>query len=146
MDYEKLTELIRRSINILMVANPINTSLGILIGIMTHGLIGLFSPLLSSIEYINIQAIKLWHLISGGVVIMNLPSFLKRKKVDESITEAISYIEEQKSKGNIQEWQAKQMYANLHNKVLENVILNQAENETARRIQDLFGQSDNAEK
>lgn len=146
MNPDKLTELLRKSINILMVSSPVNTSLGILIGTTFHGIFGLFAPFLSNIQAININALKLWHFLAVGVVAMNLPSFMKRKKVDNSITEAISYIEEQKRNGNIQEWQAKQMYSNLHNKVLENVMLNQSEQETSQKIHEVLNQSNNMEE
>lgn len=66
----------------------------------------------------------MWHLIGLGVVSMNLPSYLRRKEIDPSILNAIKYIEEQKGNQRISAGQAKQMYVNLHQKVLESVTLN----------------------
>jgi len=124
MNEEKMTEFIRKSINILFVANPRGTSIGVLIGVILDGTLGLFSPLLKGIEALNFGAIKMWHLIGLGVVSMNLPGYLRRKEVDPSISNAIKYIEEQKENQSISDWQAKQMYVNLHQKVLESVTLN----------------------
>jgi hypothetical protein len=124
MNEEKATEFIRKSINILFVANPRGTSIGVLIGVILDGIFGLFSPLLKGIEALNFGAIKMWHLIGFGAVSMNLPGYLRRNEVDPSISNAIKYIEEQKKNQRISDWQAKQMYVNLHQKVLESVTLN----------------------
>ena len=124
MNEEKMTEFIRKSINILFVANPRGTSIGVLIGVILDGILGLFSPLIKGVEALNFGAVKMCHLIGLGVVSMNLPNYLRRKEVDPSISNAIKYIEEQKRNQSISDWQAKQMYANLHQKVLECVTLN----------------------
>lgn len=129
MNEEKATEFIRRSINVLFVANPAGTSVGVFIGIVLDGVFGFISPLFKGIEIFNSSAVKVWHFIGLGVVLMNLPTYLRRKEIDPSILNAIKYIEEQKEKGRISEWQAKQMYVNLHQKVLESVTLNDAANE-----------------
>lgn len=123
MNDDELSELARKAINILFVSNARGTSIGILIGVVLDGLIGLFSPILKAIEWLSISSIKIWHLIGLGVVCMNLPSYLMRKKIDPSIENAITFIEDEKAKGNIADWQAKQMYTNLHQKVLDNVAI-----------------------
>ena len=138
MNMDQTTEFFRKAINILMASNPQGTSLGILFGVIFDGLLGLFSPFLDGIKAINIAAVKLWHLIGLGVVITNLPSFLKRKKVDDSIIEAINYIEKQKAKGNIADWQARLMYANLHDKVLQGVMNSGESAATVRKVKEII--------
>ena len=140
MNQESITEFFRKSINILFVSNPRGTSIGVLIGVILDALLGLASPLLKSIESLNFSAIKMWHLIAVGVVSTNLPSYLQRKEIDQSIVNAIEYIEEKKKNGTISDWQAKQMYVNLHNKVLESVTLDQGTQETSKSLGGLVTQ------
>jgi hypothetical protein len=137
MNADNASEVARKAINILFVANPRGTSIGVFIGVVLDGLIGLFAPLLKGIEVISISAIKLWHLIGFGVVSMNLPSYLKRKAIDPSIANAILFIEKEKEKGNILEWQARQMYANLYAKVLESVTLEDVKSDSESKINSL---------
>lgn len=140
MSAEQITELARRSINILFISNPKGTSIGVLAGVVCDGVLGLFAPALKAIELINIAAIKAWHLIGLGVITANLPSYLRRSEIEPSIVKAIDFIEEQKKKGNINEWQARQMYANLHSKVLDNIVLDNNSKDTSRKINDLASQ------
>jgi hypothetical protein len=137
MNTDEISEITRKAINILFVANPRGTSLGIFIGVVLDGLVGLFTPLLKSIQWLSISAIKIWHLIGLGVFSMNLPSYLKRKEVDPSIKNAISFIESEKEKGNITEWQARQMYVNLHTKVLESVALETDKSDSESKVRSL---------
>jgi hypothetical protein len=146
MNQEFITEFIRKSINILFVSNPRGTSLGVLIGVILDALLGLASPLLRTVEALNFGAIKMWHLIGVGVVSMNLPSYLRRKEVDQSIVNAIEYIEEQKKNGAISDWQARQMYVNLHNKVLESVTLDQGTQDITSSLEELVTQPQTEEK
>lgn len=137
MKMDELTGLGRKAINILFVDNPTGTSLGVLIGIILQGVIALFEPVLKSIEIINIAAIKTWHLVCLGVVSINVPQYLRRYKIDPSIESAIDYIEQQKKSGRISDWQSKQMYSNLHNKVLESVTLETERKKIADSISSL---------
>jgi hypothetical protein len=146
MKQDELTEFFRKSINILFVSNPRGTSIGVLIGVVLDGVIGLVSPLLKTIEAINFSAIKIWHLIGVGVVSTNLPSYIRRKEVDQSILNAIEYIEEQKKNKSISDWQARQMYANLHSKVLESVTLNKYAQTATENINKLVTQPQSDEK
>ncbi|CAK2367960.1 hypothetical protein [Vibrio sp. 10N.222.55.B11] len=142
MNTEQVTVLVRKAINILFVSNPRGTSLGVLSGIVLDGLIGLFNPFLKSVSIINIGLIKFWHLIGLGVFLFNILPFLNRHKVEPSINEAISYIEKQKQLGSIDEWQAKQMYRNLHSKVLDNVLLNKEQQELSEKIHSIASTSE----
>ncbi len=137
MNTNEVSEITRKALSILFVANPKGTSLGIFIGVLLDGLIGLFSPLLKSIQWLSISAVKTWHLIGLGVFSMNLPSYLRRKEVDPSIKNAIAFIESEKEKGNIAEWQARQMYVNLHTKVLESVALETDKSNSESKVRSL---------
>lgn len=140
MNNDEITEVFRKAINILFVSNPRGTSIGVLIGVILDGLLGLFSPALKAIEILNIGVVKMWHLVGLGVASMNLPSYLRRNEIDPSISSAVKYIEDQKKNGRITEWQARQMYVNLHQKVLENVTLNNEASEASDKISRLVTQ------
>lgn len=146
MNGDQVSELTRKAINILFVSNPKGTSLGVLFGVVLDGFLGVFSPAFKTIEWLNISAIKTWHFIGLGIFSMNLPSFLKRNDIDPSIINAISFIESQKEKGNISDWQARQMYFNLHQKVLESVALESSRQEAASKIAGLRTEPDSGEK
>jgi hypothetical protein len=146
MNQEEATEYFRRAINILFVSNPRGTSIGVLIGVILDGLIGLTYPLLKTIESLNFGAFKMWHLIGIGVLSTNLPSYLRRQEIDKSILNAIDYIEEQKKNKTISDWQARQMYVNLHNKVLESVTLNQDAQEAKSNLSRIVTQPQSEEK
>lgn len=143
MSQDKVTEVARRAINILFVSNPKGTSIGVLLGVILHGIIGVFSPAIKTIEWLNIGALQLWHLICLGVATMNIPPYLKRHKIDPTIQSAFDYIKLQHDSGNITEWQARQMYLNLSRKVLENIVL---EKDIASKIQNLASQTTSDEK
>ncbi len=145
MNADQITELARKSINILFISNPRGTSIGILIGVVLDGLNGFISPALNT-AWTSASSIELWHFIGLGIVSMNLPSYLRRKEIDSSIINAISFIEEQKAKGNIADWQVKQMYSNLHQKVLESVSLENDKQEKANKINLLLTEVEISEK
>lgn len=146
MNGDQVSEITRKVVNILFVSNPKGTSLGVLVGVVLDGFLGVFSPALKAIEWINVAAIKTWHLIGLGVFSMNLPSYLKRNDIDTSIINAISFIESEKEKGNVSDWQARQMYFNLHQKVLESITLESSRQETASKIFGLSTESGSDDK
>ncbi|NWD88230.1 hypothetical protein [Pseudomonas sp. K5002] len=124
MNWDQASEFARRAINVLFVANPKGTSIGILIGVILDGLIGFFSPLLKTIEWVSFSAVKIWHLMGLGVVVMNFPAYLYRKDVDPSIIKAFKLIDAQKANKSISGPQAKQLHVNLLNTVIQSIALN----------------------
>lgn len=146
MNQDQISGFLRKAINVLFVSNPRGTSIGILIGVLLDGLLGFIAPMAKSWEWANISAIRVWHLMAGGIVIMNLPGYLARKKIDQSILNAIDYIETQKSNGAISEWDARQMYRNLHQKVLESVTLDERTQAAADGLQAVSAEPNDREK
>ncbi|MEZ9595497.1 hypothetical protein AB4298_12745 [Shewanella sp. 10N.261.52.F9] len=146
MNEDDLTIFIRKALNILFVSNPRGTSIGVFIGVILDGLIGLFSPALKTIEFISISAIKIWHLMGLGVFSMNLPAYLRRKQIDPSIVNAMEFIEEQKTNAGIPDWQVKQMYTNLFQKVLENMSLDSESEEISKKIRNIVTEPDTENK
>jgi hypothetical protein len=133
-DLDAITRYGKQALDVLMVFDPRATSLGIFAGVLFHGIVGLFAPVLSTIQVINIAALRFWHYLAVGVFMFNIPKFIRRNKIDPKITEALNYIKDQKQSGHIEEWQAKQMYVNLHQKVLENIVLEAKANEALSKM------------
>lgn len=112
-NYDDLTSYLKIATDILFVKNPISTSMGVLFGIVVHGLLGVLSPLFQSLELVRISAISVFHFIALGILGFNVPSYINRHKISPKIESAINLIEEQLSKGNISKLEAKQQYRSL---------------------------------
>lgn len=137
--YDKITSITKRALDVLFVLNPRGTSLGIFAGIVLHGVVKVFEPSLSSIEGIDILALSHWHFMGLGVFAFNLPAFFNRNKIDPQIEEALVYIRKQIELGTVNNWQAQQMYVNLHSKVLSSVVLNEKEEKNRRNLEKILG-------
>lgn len=133
---DQITAITKRALDILFVANPKGTSLGIFTGIAIHGIVGIFESKLITLFQININALKQWHYIAMGVLAFNLPDFIKRNKIDPKIEEAFAYIRKQIDAGTINRWQAQQMYVNLHAKVLSSIVLNEKTDSSRRKLEE----------
>lgn len=134
MNLDDTTLIIRKALNFLFVANPRGTSIGIFFGVILDGLIGFFSPALKLIEVVDHTAIKMWHLIGFGVVLMNLGPYFKRNEVDPKVVSSIEYIEKKAKELNMPDWQVKKMYFDLFQMVLKNVTLDSEKEELLRKI------------
>ncbi|MCG7549219.1 hypothetical protein [Pseudoalteromonas sp. Of7M-16] len=119
--------IIRRAIDFLYINNGKATSLGICLGIVLDGILSMVGALNKTID---LTIIKSWHCIAAGVLGMNLPSYLNRKEVDPSITNAIEYIENGVKQGRVNEAYAQLMYKDLYEKVIESVSSETRMNET----------------
>lgn len=133
---DQVTAIAKRALDILFVANPKGTSLGIFTGITIQGFVAVFEAKLISLFQINISALKLWHYIAIGVITFNLPAFLTRNKIDPKIEEAFTYIRNQVESGTVNRWQAQQMYVNLHAKVLSSIVLNEKTESSRRKLEE----------
>lgn len=121
MNYDDLSVLFRKAINVLFVSNPRGTSLGVVLGVLLEGLMGVFLPAIQSLVFLNFDKLRMWHYISFGVLAMNMPSFLKRDKVSPSIVNYLRFIKEQEKMNNISPKRAEELYNELFAKLLEDV-------------------------
>ena len=117
----KLTLNIKRATDVLLIENPVGTSMGIFAGIILYGLIGLFSPMLQTITIIKISAIKWYHLVAMGIFGFNAKSFFVKTKYPIEVERRIELIEEMQNKGKITQSQADIMYHSLIKKYIESV-------------------------
>ena len=58
--------------------------MGILLGVVAQGFLEFLARYLMGLKAVD-NAVKMWHFVALGVVVMNLPAFLKRKQVDREI-------------------------------------------------------------
>jgi hypothetical protein len=122
---DRVSAGVKRALDTLFVANPTGTSLGILIGVVLHGILQFAAPLLSAVQSFRFSAIRMWHLCAAGVVGFNLRPYLRRTKINPQIEEALSFIDSEAKRLSMPRWQRNKMYENLFAKILADVVLNE---------------------
>jgi len=137
---DKISFGFARALDIVFVANPVGTSLGIFTGFVLKGMIAFFSPTLLAFKAVNFAALRTYHLCALGVVGFNIGPYFKRSKIDPRITSAIQFIEDEAEKNNLPEWQRKKMYENLLAKVLANVVLDENTAKEFRSFREMLDQ------
>ena len=122
-----ITLFLRKALDILFIANPQGTALGILLGFIIDVLLKTFSPLLPS-DIVNATFIHTWQFTAGlcacCVVGFNIKPYKDRKKVSPDIIAALKFIEENEKAGRITKMQAQMEYQALIKKVISEVTLN----------------------
>jgi hypothetical protein len=131
---DKLTYAIKIATDILFVRNPVGTSMGVLGGVIFHGVVGVLSPTIQAVDAIRVSSLNIFHYIAFGVFSFNVKGFYSRHKVSKEVEEAILFIDEQVRKGMYTKIEAKQRYRELINRVVENV---QLDTNTGARIQNI---------
>ncbi|MDW1999331.1 hypothetical protein R7P64_01960 [Vibrio sp. 2304] len=121
MHIDDTTQLFRKSLNLLFVANKQGTSLGVVMGVLSHGVIGVLMPTLKTISGLDFGTVKIWHLIALWVIAFNIKPYLNRHKPDPKIEAAVGQIKDMETKGQITRAQAEMHYYNLSLRVLESV-------------------------
>ncbi len=136
---DKLTYFIKVATDILFVRNPVNTSMGVLFGVILHGIVSILSPTAKIVKSIKISALTIFHYIAIGVFSFNIKPFLSRHKINKSVEEAIAFIERQERERKITRLEAKQLYRKLISHVVENV---QLDTSTASRVDKIINTLD----
>lgn len=125
-----LSDTVNRSINFLLVNHPTRTSLGAVLGLVLEFLSKVFSPILNRISTINLSIINPWEYVIVGIFLMHLKTFYeaftKKTYLSENEERAFEAIRIGVKEGKITEWEAKNMYLKLCEKVLANVELKQS--------------------
>lgn len=120
---EESTQLLRKSLNFLFVANKQGTSLGVVLGVVSQGAISFLMPTLKTIAGVDFEAIKVWHLMCFWVVVFNIRPYLNRHKPDPKIEAAIIQIRKMETNGQITKAHAKLQYYELSQRVLASVTI-----------------------
>ena len=113
MSKDKVTEYIGKSLNILFISNPKRTSMGILLGVFIDTVRNLFTPLLKTIKYMDVQAVSTFNLMISGVFLVNLPLIFKLEKFPPEVERTLMLIKVAKKDGSISQIERRQMYRNL---------------------------------
>lgn len=117
---DDMTSFFKIATDILFVKNPVSTSMGVLFGVILHGLISILSPFFSIFELIRNSAVTVFHFLAIGIFGFNFKNYLNRHKIKPEIENAILLIEQQVSEGKLTKIEAKQQYRLLINKAVEN--------------------------
>ncbi|MBT0111951.1 hypothetical protein [Vibrio alginolyticus] len=135
MNIDDTTQLFRKSIGFLFVANKEGTSLGVVMGVLSHGVIGVLMPTLKTISGLDFGTVKIWHLIALWAVAFNIKPYLNRHKPDPKIEAAVDQIKDMEAKGLITRAQAEMHYYNLSLRVLESVTISNPDDSSERAQQ-----------
>src|SRR5687767_3420064 len=111
--FDKSSQLINTSVNFIFIKHPTRTSLGIVLGIVINILTKLFSPILNRQSAINLSTIEPWEFIIFGVFLLHLRTFYelitKKISLSENEEKAFELIRTAKARGQITEWEAKDL-------------------------------------
>lgn len=122
------------STDILLMKNPMGTSIGFFSGIFADGVVKLIVGLLGFAKTFSEFGIGVIHWIAGGIVVFNIPNFFNRKKIPPEIESALKFLEEEKEKGHLTKLEAKQWYRQLIDKVIKEVTLEPATDEKLKAV------------
>jgi hypothetical protein len=114
------TAILKRATDILFVLNPRGTSVGAFVGVVMDGLFRAFGPALAKArDFVDLSNVNLYHLIGSGIVLFNLPAFLRRRKLPQDIEDAFEAI--RRSRDSLTPVQVKSAYLRLCAEVVERV-------------------------
>ena len=120
---DNLTAIVKIAIDGLFVRHPIDTAMGILFGILLHGLVIVFSPMVNVLNYLRAASLSALHYCALGVFVFNINNFRNRHKTHPEVNERFNFIQQQLDLGRITPYQARHLRLVLIQKVLENVQL-----------------------
>ena len=88
-----VTSVIKRSVDILFVMNPMGTSVGAFTGLCGEGILKVFSPALQKYkDAFDLSQLQTYHFLAAGVVLFNLPRFFRRRELPKEIEDAFEAI------------------------------------------------------
>src|SRR5580765_5450047 len=113
--------MLKRAADVLFVYNPKGTSVGVFLGVVADGLLKVFSPALRKFSTLDLSALATYHLMAGGVVLMNIPSLFKRRELPKEIEDALLAI--RIASPHLTEVQIRVRYLALLSSVMERVTV-----------------------
>lgn len=135
---DKLTQLSRQSLDILLIKYKVRTSLGVLTGLFLHVLQQAFKPTLHSFKKIDLLSLKIWHFIIAGIFILHIPTiinaFSKKSLFDENIETLFATAKIAIKEGNLSIVQKRMIYISICNQVLKNTVLNDETQQARKEI------------
>lgn len=138
---EKILQYVQRALNVLLITNPVGTSIGALLGVVINGVTRIFAPALKHLKFIDLSNINLLYYIALGALITNINKLFRRPKFDENIEGAFRFIRQATRDGKLTDAEQRQMYRKLFVEVLESVQLSKKlEKELASKINSGEGQ------
>jgi hypothetical protein len=120
---DNLTGILRTITNVLLLKNPLDTAMGMLFGILLHGLATMLAPYIEKTVNLRISALNFLHYIAIGMFGFNIKNYINRHKTPPEIDEALALIQKQIESGEITVFEAKLLRKALIKKVLDNVTL-----------------------
>lgn len=134
---DKRSQWVSTALNFLFIRHPARTALGIFFGTALSTLAKLFSPALKHQKIIDPAAVSSLEMLLLGVFLAHLTTvmelFTKRTYLSENEEKALEMIRIAKERGQITDWEAKNLYVKLCENVLANAELKQSTKDEIRQ-------------
>jgi hypothetical protein len=87
---DKVSDWIKRAIDILFCSHPKRTSLGIVLGMVLNAVFGiLLRPIIERSTPVNIAGLNIWHYIPIGIFVMHTPTIYHSLKQSSELPEEV---------------------------------------------------------
>jgi hypothetical protein len=118
---DKFSSSIKVASDILFVKHPFQTSMGVLLGVVLHGLNSILGNTFESFTQLKFSSLKTWHFIAVGMFGFNIQFLFNQKKLDPEIEVALTTIKKMEMNGELRRENATLLYRQLAEKVIKNV-------------------------
>lgn len=132
---DTLSSLAKRATDILFVMNPKGTSVGVVFGVVLDGLVKILEPTLKKQQVADFSKANPVYFVFFGILLFNLPSALRRQRLDPQVEAALRSIRKAQRDGDVTKVQARLMYLNLYEKVLAQITLDTPTNDQVNAVQ-----------
>ncbi|WP_129778612.1 hypothetical protein [Peristeroidobacter soli] len=116
---DRWTQLIDKTLDLLLANSPTRTGLGVSMGLAVHALMLIFEPALKTLTYLNLTQLPFWSWPVLGIVVMNVRTILSAVRDEtvgnEQIDVAIKLIKQAPIPAAVKQ----QRYAQLIAEVIE---------------------------
>ena len=132
---EKLSLSIKKATDILLVMNPIGTSMGFFGGIVLHGFFKALSIFFDPFK--GIIKIEMYYYIILGIFTFNIRQFYRKDKVPLELIEKVKFIEEMEKSGKITKLEAKMRYRQILSEVIKSVQFDASTEKDMKKINEI---------
>lgn len=114
MKDDAFTKIFLRVLNILFLYNVVGTTFGVLVGLLLSSLKEVFA-----LYIYQIGMIKEYGFVIFGVLLFNIPAFVKKKYLDPEIEKRLKYTREILKEGPFTEKEKKMYWREVMNTVIK---------------------------
>lgn len=128
----------RRVTDILLLKNPVATSMGIVFGYIVYELVHQLNPALLEGFPIDVLGFSAIYFSVVGMFLFNIYPSIRRERFPPTVQMTIDYIKEAQRSGKLSDEQVRIMYVSLYQKVLEQVNLDEDTKGKMRKLDEII--------